>query len=89
MNRTLKEATVKRYHYDSHEQLRQHLRLFVDAYNHARRLKTLHGLAPYEYIAKMWTKEPARFKLDPYRFSSRKKTRHSSMVVKHANAAAA
>ena len=69
MNRTLKEATVKRYHYDSHDQLRQHLRLFLDAYNHARRLKTLHGLTPYEYIASMWTKKPQRFKYDPYRFS--------------------
>ena len=37
MNRTIKEATVKRYHYDSHEQLRRHLDLFIDAYNHARR----------------------------------------------------
>lgn len=37
MNRTLKEATVKRYHFDSHDQLRRHLPLFVDAYNHARR----------------------------------------------------
>jgi hypothetical protein len=25
MNRTIKDATVKRYHYDSHDQLRQHL----------------------------------------------------------------
>ena len=25
MNRTIKEATVKRYHYDSHDQLRQNL----------------------------------------------------------------
>jgi hypothetical protein len=25
MNRTLKEATVKRYHYESHDQLRTHL----------------------------------------------------------------
>jgi hypothetical protein len=25
MNRTLKEATVRRYHYDSHRQLRQHI----------------------------------------------------------------
>ena len=55
MNRTIKDATVKRYHYDSHEQLRRHLQLFIDAYNHARRLKTLHGLTPYEYIAKIWT----------------------------------
>jgi transposase InsO family protein len=35
MNRTIKDATVKRYHYDSHDQLRDHLQLFVDAYNHA------------------------------------------------------
>jgi hypothetical protein len=26
----LKDATVKRYHYDSHEQLRTHLHLFLD-----------------------------------------------------------
>ena len=41
MNRTLKEASVKRYHYSSHEQLRGHLQTFVDAYNFAKRLKTL------------------------------------------------
>ena len=44
MNRTLKDATVKRYHYGTHDQLRAHLQLFMDAYNHARRLKTLRGL---------------------------------------------
>ena len=65
MNRTLKDATVKRYHYDSHDQLRAHLRLFVDAYNHARRLKTLRGLTPYEFVCQTWTKEPDRFRLDP------------------------
>jgi len=45
MNRTLKEATVHRYHYDSHQQLRRHLDDFVNAYNFGRRLKTLKGLA--------------------------------------------
>ena len=65
MNRTIKEATVKRYHYDSHGQLKSHLANFVDAYNFARRLKTLKGLTPYEFIAKAWTKEPERFRLDP------------------------
>ena len=65
MNRTLKDATVKRYHYGSHDQLRAHLQLFVDAYNHARRLKTLRGLTPYEFICQAWTKEPQRFRLDP------------------------
>ena len=48
MNRTLKEATVKRYYYESHEQLRAHLEAFVAAYNFAKRLKTLRGLTPYE-----------------------------------------
>ena len=65
MNRTIKEATVKRFHYDSHDQLRVHLSDFLTAYNFARRLKTLGGLTPYEYICKIWTNEPERFKLDP------------------------
>jgi transposase InsO family protein len=64
MNRTIKDATVKRYHYDSHEQLRDHLSDFLDAYNVARRLKTLSGLTPYEYICKIGTSEPDRFILN-------------------------
>jgi hypothetical protein len=35
--------TVRRYHYDSHHQLRQHIQTFLDAYNFAKRLKTLNG----------------------------------------------
>lgn len=65
MNRTLKEATVRRYHYESHDQLRRHLAEFVTAYNFARRLKTLRGLTPYESICSAWTKQPERFTLNP------------------------
>src|ERR1700729_4454969 len=65
MNRTIKDATVKRHHYDSHDQLRTHLRDFVSAYNFARRLKTLKGLTPYEFVCKAWTSQPQRFKLNP------------------------
>jgi len=54
MNRTIKEATVKRYHYDSYRQLEARLHDFIDAYNYRRRLKTLKGLTPFEYICKMW-----------------------------------
>jgi len=50
MNRTIKEATAKRYHYDSHEQFKSHLADFVNAYNFGRPLKTLKGLTPYEHI---------------------------------------
>jgi transposase InsO family protein len=65
MNRTIKDATVKRFYYGTHQQLRTHLSDFVTAYNFARRLKTLKGLTPYEYICKLWTKEPSRFILNP------------------------
>ena len=65
MNRSIKDATIKRYHYDDHGQLRGHLNDFINANNYARRLKTLGGLTPYEYICKTWTNEPERFNLSP------------------------
>jgi transposase InsO family protein len=66
MNRTIKDATVKRFYYETHDQLREHLTNFVAAYNFAKRLKTLKGLTPYEYICKCWTKEPQQFTSDPH-----------------------
>ena len=77
MNRTIRDATVKRYHYDDHAQLRvRHtartngarcltLADFLAAYNFGRRLKTLGGLTPHEDISKVWTSEPERFIIDP------------------------
>jgi transposase InsO family protein len=65
MNRTLKEATVKRYHYGTHAQLKGHIHAFLMAYNFAKRLKSLRGLTAYEYICKIWTKQPKRFRLNP------------------------
>ena len=55
MNRSIKEVTVKRFHYKSHDRLRMHLSDFIAAYNFARQLKPLIGLTPYEYICKIWT----------------------------------
>lgn len=65
MNRTLKEATVRRYHYETHDRLREHLKTFLDAYNFAKRLKTLKGLTVFEFISSKWTSEPERFRLQP------------------------
>ncbi len=65
MNRTIKDATVRRYHYDNHQQLRRRLGDFVTAYNFGRRLKTLKGLTPYEFICKCWTSQPERVILNP------------------------
>ncbi len=69
MNRTIKEATVRTYHYESHDQLQQHLEAFINAYNFAKRLKTLTGLTPYQFIYSCWQNEPDRFKVDPHRLS--------------------
>lgn len=65
MNRTLKEATVKRYYYDSHQQLKEHLQAFVNAYNFAKRLKSLKGLTPYEFIVKSFQSTPESFIFNP------------------------
>ena len=65
MNRTIKDATVKRFYYESHDQLREHLASFVSAYNFARRLKTLKGLTPYQFICKAWHEQPQRFTANP------------------------
>ena len=64
MNRTIKYATVNRYHYGSYDELRQHLQLFVEAYNYGRRLETMRGLTPYEFVCQAWTKQLERFRLD-------------------------
>ncbi len=64
MNRTIKVATVKRYHCDSHRPLEPNPHDLIDAYNFARQLKALKVLMPFEYIRKIWTIEPERFTLD-------------------------
>jgi hypothetical protein len=51
--------------YDDHAQLERHLGYFIAAYNFGRRLKTLKGLTPYEFICKQWVSEPARFRFNP------------------------
>ena len=75
MNRTIKEATVKRYHYDTHAQLETHLTDFITAYNSARRLKRLQGMTPVEYICKIWTNEPERFSVNPFQHNGGLNTR--------------
>lgn len=50
-------ATTKRYHDNSYDHLGAHLDLFLDTTNHARRLKTLKGLTPAEFV---WTECPSR-----------------------------
>ena len=65
MNRTIKDATVKVFHYDDLNSLKAHVLAFVTAYNFAKRLKSLNGLTPYEAISKAWAPQPGRFLRDP------------------------
>jgi hypothetical protein len=65
MSRTIKKATVKRFHCESHGNLRAHLSDLMAAYNFIRWLKTLSSLTPYEYIAKIWTSAPDWFIVHP------------------------
>src|SRR4051812_49036981 len=45
--------------------LRAHLATFLEAYNFAKRLKSLRGLTPFECICQLWTEQPQRFRLNP------------------------
>jgi transposase-like protein len=66
MNRTIKDATVKVYHYDDLESLKAHVVAFVTAYNFAKHLKALRWRTPYQVICEAWTKDPSIFKIDPH-----------------------
>ena len=65
MNRTMKEATVQRFHCQSSRELNEHLQAFLLANNHAKRLETLRGLTPQEFVCAQWQKNPATFVQDP------------------------
>jgi transposase-like protein len=65
MNRTIKDATIKTYHYDDLENLKAHVMAFVTAYNFAKHLKALKWRTPYQVICEAWTKDPSIFKVNP------------------------
>lgn len=44
MNCAIKDATIKRFYYETHDELQSHLADFISAYNFAEHLKTLKGL---------------------------------------------
>ncbi len=46
---------------DERAQLERHLALFIDAYDTARRLKTLKGLRPAQFIWREWQAIPDLF----------------------------
>ena len=65
MNRTIKEAIVKKFYYENHEILEKHLQTFIDAYNYAQPLKALKGLCPYEKVCLFLQIEQGKSYLNP------------------------
>ncbi|MCJ2094482.1 IS481 family transposase [Methylobacterium sp. J-072] len=66
MNRTIKDATVKVFHYEDLESLRAHVLAFVTAYNFAKHLKALRWKTPFQTICHAWTNDPDRFRINPH-----------------------
>ncbi len=58
MVRTLKEATVRAYQYDTYRQMRWHVADYLAAYNFAKHLKALRWKTPYETIQALWDSRP-------------------------------
>ncbi len=63
--RTVKDATIKTFHYPSLESLKAHVTAFVSACNFARHLKALRWKTPFEAVCHAWTTTPDIFKLNP------------------------
>src|SRR3954470_7854767 len=74
MNRTIKDATVKAFHYENLESLKAHVLAFVAAYNFAKHLKALQWRTPFEAIQDAWAKDPAPFKINPHHLIPRPNT---------------
>jgi transposase InsO family protein len=65
MVRTIKEATVKSFHYASIQELRRHVSDWLIAYNFAKQLKALKFRTPCEAIEELWKSKPDVFIVQP------------------------
>ena len=65
MNRTIKDATLKVFHYPDLDSLKAHVLAFVRTYNFAKHLKALRWKTPFEAIGQAWTTDPSIFRINP------------------------
>jgi transposase-like protein len=68
-NKTIKDATIKIYHYDNFEQIKNHLEEFILAYNFAKKLKSLKFKTPLEFLVEKFKVIPKVFKINPLHYS--------------------
>ena len=65
MNKVLKSHTIKLYHYETLEALKQHVMSFLLLYNYQKKLKALKFQTPYDTIIQIYQANPEYFKLNP------------------------
>jgi transposase-like protein len=64
-NKTIKNATVKQYHYDDIDQLKQHLMAYLMVHNYQKKLKSLKFQTPYDFLLLSYQNQPHLFKENP------------------------
>ena len=65
MVRTIKDATVRAFHYASIEDLRRHVRDWLLAYNYAKQLRALQFRTPLEALKRISAEKPELFTRQP------------------------
>jgi hypothetical protein len=61
----------RQFHYEDHAHLWEHFLSFFDTYYFTRRLKTLQGLTPHEFVCLCWKTEPGLFWLNSINHTSK------------------
>lgn len=65
MVRTIKDATVRAFHYDSIHDLKRHVRDWLLAYNYAKQLRALRFKTPFEALKRISAEKPELFVRQP------------------------
>ncbi len=69
-NRTVKDATVKAFHYGTTQALCARALACVAAYNVAKHLKALRWRTPFQAVCDAWKTGPASFKINPHHLTT-------------------
>jgi transposase InsO family protein len=86
MVRTIKEATVKSFHYVSIQELRRHVSDRLIAYNFAKQLQALKFRTPYQAIEELWKLKPTPLSSNPTTTcwdQTRCRTAHRGVCPRH------
>lgn len=78
MVRTLKQATVRAFHYDGIRELRRHVADYLANYNFAKHLKALQWRTPVETLEALWASRPKLFRESPDHLTLEPKTLSTS-----------